>query len=145
LAQAALRVSDIWFTFRTRAIESVTDEVATFLEESEIQFERGPRLPGRSGRIWTPDFHTRTPARSSLVYVLSSGSRSAARSIANTVHTAWYDLSHLEVGPEGLKFVSLFDDTADVWGEEDIRLLEELSSVARWSAPDELRTLLSAA
>lgn len=145
LAQAALRVSDIWFTFRTRAIESVTDEIATFLEESEIGFERGPRIPGRSGRIWTPDFHTRTPARSSLVYLLSSGSRSAARAIANTVHTAWYDLSHLEVGPEGLKFVSLFDDTADVWGEEDFRLLEALSSVARWSAPDEFRTLLSGA
>lgn len=145
LAQAALRVSDIWFTFRTRAIESVTDEVATFLEESAIRFERAPRHPGRSGRIWTPDFHTRTPAQSSLVYVLSSGSRSVARSIANTVHTAWYDLSHLKVGPEGLKFISLFDDTADVWGEEDFHLLEDLSDVARWSAPDELRTLLSAA
>lgn len=28
VAQAALRVSDLWFTFRTRAVESVTDEVA---------------------------------------------------------------------------------------------------------------------
>ena len=30
VAQAALRVSDLWFTFRTQAIESITDEVADF-------------------------------------------------------------------------------------------------------------------
>ena len=28
LSQASLRVADIWFTYRTRANESVTDEVA---------------------------------------------------------------------------------------------------------------------
>ena len=28
VAQAALRVSDLWFTFRTNAVESITDEVA---------------------------------------------------------------------------------------------------------------------
>src|SRR5690606_15993844 len=70
VAQAALRVSDLWFTYRTRAVESVTDEVADFLVEHEFQFERGQKLAGRSGRIWTPDFHVRTPARSSLMYVL---------------------------------------------------------------------------
>ena len=31
LSQAAFRVSDIWFTFRTRAFESIIEEVAEFL------------------------------------------------------------------------------------------------------------------
>ena len=142
VAQAALRVSDLWFTFRVRAVESVMDEVADFLTEKEMGFDRGEKLAGRSGRVWTPDFHVRAPRRSSLVYVLSTGSRSAARSIVNHVHTAWYDLNLLQAGPEALQFVSLFDDSADIWSDEDFRLAEQLSTVTRWSRPDEFSAVL---
>jgi len=138
VAQAALRVSDLWFTFRTRSVESVTDEVADFLIERDFHYERGEKLAGRSGRIWSPDFHVRAVHRSSLVYVLSTGSKSAARAVVHQVHTAWYDLNHLAAGPEALKFVSLFDDTADVWSDEDFRLAEQLSTVTLWSQPDDL-------
>lgn len=144
VAQAALRVSDLWFTFRTRSIESVADEVADFLTEQKLRFERGEKLVGRSGKSWSPDFHVRTVRRSSLVYVLSTGSRSAARAIVNQVHTAWYDLNQLVAGPEALQFVSLFDDTSDVWSDEDFRLAEQLSNVTRWSQPDEFADLLAA-
>lgn len=144
LAQAALRVADLWFTMRTRAVESVTDEVEDFLREREIPFERGERIPGRSGRIWIPDFHTRHSRRSALVYVLSTGSRAAARGVAEHVLAAWYDLSHLQVGPDALRFVSLFDDTVDVWTPEDFRLVEPLSDLARWSHPDEFARKLAA-
>lgn len=143
VAQAALRVSDLWFTLRTHSVESVTDEVADFLTERQLQFERWEKIPGRSGRTWTVDFHVRTPARSSLVYVLSTGSRPAARTIAEHVLAAWYDLSYLAVGPEALRFVSLFDDTLDVWGPEDFRLVEQLSTIARWSRPDHFARLLT--
>ena len=142
LSQAALRVSDLWFTFRTRSLESVADEVADFLTEKQVQFDRGEKLAGRSGRIWSPDFHVRTTRRSSLVYVLSTGSKSAARPIVNQVHTAFFDLNHFAAGPEALKFVSLFDDTLDVWNEEDFRLAEQLSTVTRWSQPDEFADVL---
>lgn len=145
VAQAALRISDLWFTYRTRSVESLTDEVADFLAEREFRFDRGEKLTGRSGRVWTPDFHVRSVQRSSLVYVLSTGSRSAARSVVNQVHTAFYDLNQLVAGPEGLKFVSLFDDTADVWSDEDFRLVEQLSTVTRWSQPDEFADALKAA
>jgi hypothetical protein len=145
LAQAALRTSDIWFTFRTRSVESVTDEVQEFFEQRQIQSERGEKLLGRSGKTWTVDFHTRTSKRSCLVDVLGTGSRSAARSVVEHVFTTWYDLSHLKVGPEALTFVSLFDDTVDVWSEEDFRLVEEVSTVARWSDPDGFEKLVRAA
>lgn len=145
VAQAALRVSDLWFTFRTRSVESAADEVADFLTEREFRFERGEKLAGRSGKVWTPDFHVRAVDRSSLVYVMCTGSRSAARAIVNQVHTAWYDLNHLAAGPEALRFVSLFDDTADVWSREDFCLAEQLSTVARWSQPDEFADVLQAA
>lgn len=145
VAQACLRVSDLWFTFRNRAVESVTDEVADFLTERNFNFESGARLAGRSGRGWRVDFHVRTSAQSSLVYVLSTGSRSAARSVAEHVLAAWYDLNHLTAGPEALRFVSLFDDTADVWSPEDFRLVESLSTVSRWSQPEEFAEVLARA
>jgi hypothetical protein len=145
VAQGCLRVSDLWFTFRTRAVESVTDEVADFLSERQFNFDHSPKYSGRSGRAWTADFHVRAPERSSLVYVLSTGSRSAARSVAEHVLAAWYDLNHLAAGPEALRFVSLFDDTADVWAEEDFRLVEPLSAVARWSQPDGFAEVLAQA
>ena len=143
VAQAALRVSDLWFTFRTRAVESIVDEVADYLAERKMEVERSKRLAGRSTRSWTVDFQVRARNRSSLVYVLSTGSRSAAQGIAEHVLAAWYDLNHLAAEPDSLNFVSLFDDTANVWTDRDFRLLEPLSIVSRWSRPDEFAAVLS--
>jgi hypothetical protein len=145
LSQAALRTADIWFTFRTRAAESATDEVAEYLAEKNIPHERNVTLAGRSGKTWPIDFYTRTAKRSALVHVLSTGSRGATRRLTDHVVAAWHDLSQLKVGPEALHFVSLFDDTSDVWSAEDFRQLEDLSDIARWSEPDELAQLLKAA
>ena len=145
IAQAALRVSDLWFTFRAQAVQSITDEVADFLEDRELGFERSERLAGRSGRGWTVDFHVRAESRSSLVQVLSTGNRAAAHRVSEHVLAAWHDLNHLAAGPEALTFVSLFDDTADVWADEDFRLVEPLSMVSRWSRPDEFAAVLSGA
>ena len=145
ISQAALRTSDIWFTFRTRVVESVTDEIAEYLGEIHIPFERNVTLPGRSGKVWPINFHARTAERSSLVHVLSTGSRGATRRITDHVVATWHDLSQLKVGPEALRFVSLFDDTSDVWSPEDFRQLEELSDIVRWSEPDGFAQILRAA
>lgn len=126
-------------------MESVPDEVAGFLSERHFRFERREKLAGRSGKVWTPDIQIRAIRRSSLVYVLSTGSRSAARAIVHQIHTAWYDLNHLAAGPEALQFISLFDDNLDVWSDEDFRLAEQLSTVSRWSKPDEFAEILKTA
>lgn len=144
LAQAAVRVSDLWFTFRTRAVESITDEVQDFLTDRQVQYERGEPFVGRSGRPWRIDFHTRTPARTALINVLSSGSQAAAGRIVDHVVATWFDLNHLALGPQALRFVSLFDDTMDIWTPENIRLVGELSEVAYWSNPDDFQQLIAA-
>jgi len=144
VAQGALRASDLWFTMRTRAVESASEEVELYLAEKGIKFERAQKHIGRSGRLWQPDFHTRSPDHSALVYVLSTGSKAAARRVTEHVVTAWHDMSSLKVGPEALRFVSLFDDTMDVWSSEEFRLLEDISEIARWSQPDEFLAVLSA-
>lgn len=142
LSQTALRVSDLWFTFRNQAAASINDEVEEFLAAQEIQFERGERLVGRSGRTWRVDFHTRTSERSALVNVLSTGSRPSARRMAEHTLATWHDLSNLQIGPERLRFISLFDDELDVWAPEDFGLVEDVSEVAYWSHKDEFAELL---
>lgn len=143
LSQAALRVSDLWFTFRNQAAASINDEVEEFLAAREIRFERGKRLIGRSGRAWRVDFHTRTAERSTLVNVLSTGSRPSARRLTEHTLATWHDLSNLRLGPEGLRFVSLFDDELDVWAPEDFMLVEDVSEVVYWSRKDEFAELLT--
>jgi hypothetical protein len=145
LSQAALRISDLWFTFRSRAVESAKDEVADYLEESQVRFDRNVKLPGRSGKSWVVDFQTRTSNRSTLVYVLSTGTRGARQGITEHVFTAWSDLSQMKVGQEPLRFVSLFDDSSDVWTGEDFKLLGDLSEVVLWSDSRLFADLLGAA
>jgi len=79
LAQAAIRVSDLWFTQRVRVFESILEEVGDFLKGKHIPFDAGKKYIGRSGRSHKIDFHTRHPKRSSLINVLSTGSRAAAK------------------------------------------------------------------
>jgi hypothetical protein len=143
LSQAVLRVADVWFTFRARTVETVVDDVAEFLADERISYEQNRRYIGRSGKAWKIDFHTRSRDRSALVKVLSTGSRAAAKQVADTAVAGWYDLSHLSTDPEGLKFVSLLDDTADVWSGEDIRRVEDISEIAFWSRPDEFAEKLA--
>jgi hypothetical protein len=145
VGQAAMRVGDLWFTTRTRSLEGVIDEVADYLQDQNMPYERAVKLAGRSGRDWTLDFQVLAPARSALVFVLASGARAGARRVAEHVVAGWHDLSQFRVGPQAARFVSLFDDTSDVWSEDDFRLVESISDISRWTRPDEFVELLRAA
>ena len=174
LAQAAVRVSDLWFTFRTRAVRpragetlagkvedfdrqarfsrhavqavgTVASEVVDWLAEKEISFERDVTRPGRSGQNWTVDYQTYADNRTSLIFLLSTGSRRAARRMTEHVLAGCIDLNHLKGSRPHLAFISLFADTEDVWRKEDFSLVGQHSEVARWSRPDEFERLLMAA
>ena len=145
VAQGVLKISDIWFTLRSRSLQTTSDEVDEWLLEKQIDFEKGVREVGRSGQTWTIDFRTRTEERHALVFVLTTGSRGAARRLTEHVLASCVDLIHLKVDQPTLAFVSLFDDTEDVWHQEDFNLVNEFSEIARWSKPDELERILRAA
>ena len=149
VAQAALRVSDLWFTFRASIGESIADEVADCLTRNDFQYERAKRMTGRSGSSWTVDFYipasrniSSETQRASLINVLSTSNRAAARRVSEHVVTIWHDLSHLATKPKKMDFISLFDDTSDIWKKKDFLLLESLSRVAYWSRPDEFARLI---
>ena len=145
IAQAAVRVSDLWFTLRSQSLQTTADEVDEWLREKQIPYERAMQKQGRSTRTWTVDFETYANNRTSLVFLLSTGTRGAVRRLAEHVLAACVDLNYLKTTQQGLSFVSLFDDTEDVWRAEDFSLLSEHSEIARWSRPDEFERLLRAA
>ena len=72
-------------------------------------------------------------------------SRGAALRVAEHVLAGYGDLSHLNVSQHHLAFVSLFDETEDVWREKDFSLVEQQSIVALWPRPDEFERILLAA
>ena len=144
LSQACIRVSDLWFTFRTRAFESFPDIVEEFLLSQSVGFSRGETFDGASGKTWRIDFHTRIAERNSLVQTLSTGTRGATRRLTNQVVAACVDLTQLRQATIPTKFISLFDDTIDVWSAEDFRQVEAVSEVHQWSRPDEFYRALAA-
>lgn len=144
LAQAALQVADLWFTFKTSEFTSIKEEVEDFLVELEIPYERNYKVPGASGRFRTIDFYARQLEKTSLIYVLSTGSRASAKSLTERTFTAWYDLRGLKTTIPFVNFISLIDDAADIWSSDSLSLLEEFSDVVYWSQPDLLREQLTA-
>jgi hypothetical protein len=147
LAQAALRVSDIAFTFRPRTAPSVTEEVAEFLTEHSVPFRPNEKLKGYSNKEYTIEFFTYPPRRNSYVMLLSTGNPATATDLAKTANGVWHDLDVLkQSGNDAVpKFVTLFDDTQDVWTSEHERMLERDSVIAHWTDANDFLEKLEAA
>ena len=143
VAQAALRVADLWFTVRAPVVHQTTDDVAAFLLDREFKFDRTVTLSGKSRRKWTVDFRVHTRKRASLVQVLRTANRASAHQVSERVLAAWHDLRSTMNEPRAPSFVSLFDDTHDVWKDEDFQLIESISTVSRWSRQDEFAAVLA--
>ena len=145
IGQAVVRVSDVWFTLRRQSTETIKDEVSEWLDEKNIPFKSDLLKVGRSGREWRMDYQTQTESQQSLVYVLSTGSRGSVHRITEHALSGWFDLNHLKEQQSNCVFISLFDDTLDIWREEDFKILNDLSQIALWSRPDQFERMLKAA
>lgn len=144
LIQAAIRITDISFTFRPRQFESFADEVAEFLLEKNVSSIRNHKIEGASGETWNVDFKTHV-RRDALLFTLSTGNRANARRLTDHVVAAFRDLRNLQSDPnEPVHFISLVDDTSDAWQPEDFKRMEDVATVANWSRPDELLERLAA-
>ena len=143
LAQAVVRVSDIRFTFQRQRLQTTAKEVENWLRERRIHFRRAVRLQGLSRKNWRVNFETRSDESTSMVFLMSARNRSAVLRITEHVSTACRDLDYLrEPQRSVVRFVSLFDDSRDVWRQEDYNLMKQVSTIARWSQPDEFEYIL---
>lgn len=143
LGQAVVRVCDIWFTVQTRAVETIGDQVDEWLRERSFDFDKNKQHSGESGRVWTVDYEVSSDHRTSLVFLLSTGTQAWARRLSERVVAACTDLSSLPRHQPNTGFVSLFDDTSSVWRDEDFALVERHSQVATWSRPEEFESILT--
>ena len=113
LVQAAIRITDVSFTFRARQFESFADEVYEFLTEKHVSVERNYKVDGVSGQNWTVDFRTHLRSKVSLLYTLSTGNRAQAKRLTDHVVAAFHDLRGLRGDDPPVNLVALVDDTSD--------------------------------
>ena len=142
LAQAAVRVSDIWFTLRSRSFDSAAEEVGEWLIEKNIKFEQSIKQTGRSGRDWSIDFRTYAAERTSLVFLLSTGipKRRSQAHYRTCRSQGAYDLSHLKKRPPGLHSSRCSTIPPTSGDRKDFRIVESLSAVALWSMTQRARS-----
>jgi len=138
VAQAAIRVSDIWLTFRNRTVQSAAEEVSEYLNEKAVIHERNRKEAGRSGRNWNVDFYSKTEQRNSFISFLSTGSRYSAKSSVEHVLACYYDIRPIYANDPHYSYISLIDDTNDVWEAADFNLLSQISDVVFWSEPTQM-------
>jgi hypothetical protein len=139
LGQAIVQISDLVFSLRLSALSTFKEEVEEYWIESRISYDVDYSVVGGSGESYTIDFYIPVPHRPRLVETLSSQSKSYANNLVSRVVRTWHDLLRVD-GRYG--YVSLIDDSTDVWKAEWFDQLAEFSEVAVWSEREKLLTIL---
>jgi hypothetical protein len=141
LGQACVRVADLSYTRRSSFTTAITEELEEFIGDSELEFEVNKELIGRHGRPVRVDFLVHGQRTSSALLTLASGSASQAHVAANEIFRRWYDLDSPERAEQR---ITVLDDRHDVYRDDDIARLKELSDVVAFSDRQTLRDLLAA-
>jgi hypothetical protein len=142
LAQACIRVADLWLLERSDYLESMKDEVAYFLKTNKIAYNQRVPIIGQSGRKRLIDFLTIDPKQNNLIYILSVQNRSSANRRMDVVAASLLDVSENQ-NLSDYRFICLVDDRLDVWNKNNFNMLNKLSTVTYWSRPDEFLGLLT--
>jgi hypothetical protein len=135
---ACKAVADLIYS--TRAYEPATfeDEVAEYLEESELKAERRVPVVGESGTKYTVNLQVPAGQKTALIATLSPKSSAGVRGQVNAVFRMWSDINH------GAWKFSLLNDEMFVFRQEDLLLLQRVSALHRWTARQEFLAALKA-
>ena len=145
LGQAALRVADVNFTFRTRQVQSIGDEIETWLRSRSEQFrvERNVKRRGASGHDWTLDYSVSVQERTSLMFLLTASNPSTAWTRSTIVFAGFSDLREQALENGSVAHISLFDNTETTWRPDSVSLLGRVSTPVMWSERDQLAGMLA--
>lgn len=138
LSQGSVQAGDLLFTMRYGAGTAFKEEVEELLVEREVRYETNYRVFGRSRQQYSVDFYVEK-RRPALLQTLSSGSASYAEALISKTVRMWYDISRVD---GRFDYVSLLDDSADVWKPSHIELLSDLSKVVTWGERENLIPLV---
>ncbi|HZF10107.1 MAG TPA: DUF1828 domain-containing protein [Thermoanaerobaculia bacterium] len=141
LSQACLRVADLTFTRRSALQTVFSEEVEEILTDAELGYQSSVELPGRYGKPVRVDFVVEGRAARSAVLTLASGNASQAHVQANEIFRRWFDL---DVPERAEQRVTLFDDRQNVYRDDDLQRLHQLSNLLAISDPQAIVDLLAA-
>lgn len=143
LGQACVRMSDLVYTKRLQLQSPFNDDVEEFFADAGLEYESGVQLDGAYGPVHV-DFVVTGQRTRSAVLTLFSRISSSGHAQANEVFRRWHDLQAAGA-PESR--VTLLDDTIDtkaVYGDDDLRRIEQYSTIQPFSERSNLQTLLAA-
>ena len=135
IVAATRGIAGLIYTSRAYEPAPFVEEVAEFLRQQGLEFNRRVTVRGESRREY------RIPFLVKNVYLLPLTGE-FERSLKPRVDAAvrmWVDVDH-----RSRKF-SLLNDVDFSWPEPDVAILSRLSKVYRWTAKDQLATALKAA
>lgn len=141
LGQACVRVSDLMFTKRSSMTTAFAEQVEEVLADIEYPYVQNAELEGRFGKVVRVDFLVSGPRLASALLGLSSGNASQAHVAATEVFRRWYDL---DVPKRTEQRVTVLDDSVDVYRDDDIQRLRDVSDVIAVSDRQALSDLLAA-
>ncbi|MCK6520206.1 DUF1828 domain-containing protein [Myxococcota bacterium] len=140
LGQACVRTADLQYTKRSVLVTSFSEQVEESLIDAEVPYTPNVELEGRFSQAVRVDFLAEGPRLRSAILTLSSGNTSQAHICANEIFRKWYDLNE-----RNEQRLTVLDDRADVYREEDLRRIRDLSDIVALSDRQTLRDLLMAA
>ncbi len=143
LAQACIRVSDLAFSARLWSSASFKDELDEFFQSAiEVEYDTDIAEAGRNDDSVKVDFRVHGESKTSLVLTLSAASSFSAHNVANEVAIRWLDLGKAKADRQ---YVTVIDESHDVFKARDIRRIEGLSEVIAFPTErDQLRAVLVA-
>ena len=142
LSQACIRVADLAFTQRFRSVGVFREEFEEFLADEALEYDLLFALPGRYGNTIDVDFRVYGRHVKTLVLTLSTGNAVSAHGLVNEVFRRWYDLESYRKDHQSL---TVFDTTNDVFRDDDLARLGDMSLVVGFPADTErLRPILAA-
>jgi hypothetical protein len=139
LAQTCSRVADLTFTKRTALQTLAKEEVEEIIVDLELPYEQDFEI-ACINRTVKVDFLVRAAFKTSAILALSSMSSNSAHTTANEIFTKWYDIKATGRTEER---VTIFDDRYDVYRDEDINRLSDLSAVVPMSDRKSLQEIVA--
>ncbi|WP_353932961.1 DUF1828 domain-containing protein [Okeanomitos corallinicola TIOX110] len=140
LSQAIIRIADTNSKLKVPTFEPITEEVTEFLNKKNLTVERDKKFIGMSGTTRTVDFCVHRPHGITLINTLSTPLRRTASIRVDKVFTTWSEISYLK--DSKYNFISLVDDSINLWTKNNITLLNRVSDVIKWSNRDDLQKFL---
>ena len=138
LAQACLRAADLSYTRRSSLQTSFVEEVEEVVDDLDLHYEANVEVPGKYGNLVRVDLLVAAKSPS-LVLAWSSGSSSQAHVTQNEIFRKWSDLAKRTE-----QRVTIYDDRFDVYKDEDLKRIQDVSQLVAISDRAMFKAVLAA-